>query len=110
MLLFARVVTGAGEGTYYGPQYGLSSEQIPKKYRSLGSAIINSGMAFGIALGLMTSSWLVYDQGHSWRMPFYAMAIPSVLVGVAIWLLVKEKKRNADVAGQQVKKGNLAIC
>jgi MFS family permease len=29
-LLFARVVTGAGEGTYYGPQYGLSSEQIPK--------------------------------------------------------------------------------
>lgn len=29
-LLFARVVTGAGEGTYYGPQYGLSSEKSPK--------------------------------------------------------------------------------
>lgn len=100
MLLFARVVTGAGEGTYYGPQYGLSSEQIPKKFRSLGSAIINSGMAFGIALGLMTSSWLVYDQGYSWRMPFYAMAIPSVLVGIAIWLFVKEKKRTADAEGK----------
>ncbi|MGO2257311.1 MAG: MFS transporter [Hafnia alvei] len=108
-LLFSRVVTGAGEGTYYGPQYGLSSEQIPKKYRSLGSAIINSGMAFGIALGLMSSSWLVYDQGHSWRMPFYAMAVPSILTGLAIWFFVKEKKRSAVTAdGVAVKKGKFS--
>ncbi|HBC8968430.1 TPA: MFS transporter [Raoultella ornithinolytica] len=98
-LLFARVVTGAGEGTYYGPQYGLSSEQIPKKYRSLGSAIINSGMAFGIALGLMASSWLVYDQGYSWRTPFFVMSIPTLLTGLAIWLFVKEKKRHPVEAG-----------
>ncbi|BBJ88350.1 MFS transporter [Raoultella ornithinolytica] len=101
-LLFARVVTGAGEGTYYGPQYGLSSEQIPKKYRSLGSAIINSGMAFGIALGLMASSWLVYDQGYSWRTPFFVMSIPTLLTGLAIWLFVKEKKR------QPVEEGGVA--
>ncbi|HIG8797357.1 MFS transporter [Raoultella terrigena] len=98
-LLFARVVTGAGEGTYYGPQYGISSEQIPKKYRSLGSAIINSGMAFGIALGLMASSWLVYDQGYSWRTPFFVMSIPTLLTGLAIWLFVKEKKRQPVEAG-----------
>lgn len=98
-LLFARVVTGAGEGTYYGPQYGLSSEQIPKKYRSLGSAIINSGMAFGIALGLIASSWLVYDQGYSWRTPFFVMSIPTLLTGLAIWLFVKEKKRQPVEAG-----------
>ena len=98
-LLFARVVTGAGEGTYYGPQYGLSSEQIPKKYRSLGSAIINSGMAFGIALGLMASSWLVYDQGYSWRTPFFVMSIPTLLTGLAIWLFVKEKKHQPVEAG-----------
>ncbi|EMW5169688.1 MFS transporter [Raoultella sp. XY-1] len=98
-LLFARVVTGAGEGTYYGPQYGLASEQIPKKYRSLGSAIINSGMAFGIALGLMASSWLVYDQGYSWRTPFFVMSIPTLLTGLAIWLFVKEKKRQPVEAG-----------
>lgn len=98
-LLFARVVTGAGEGTYYGPQYGLSSEQIPKKYRSLGSAIINSGMAFGISLGLMASSWLVYDQGYSWRTPFFVMSIPTLLTGLAIWLFVKEKKRQPVEAG-----------
>lgn len=109
-LLCARVVTGAGEGTYYGPQYGISSEQIPKKYRSLGSAIINSGMAFGIALGLMTSSWLVFDLGHSWRMPFYAMAVPSLLTGLAIWWFVKEKKRSAQTVaagGQKIRFSDL---
>lgn len=107
-LLFARVVTGAGEGTYYGPQYGLSSEQIPKKYRSLGSAMINSGMAFGIALGLMASSWLVYDKGYSWRMPFYAMAIPTILVGLAIWFCVKEKKLEQQADNAALKKGKLS--
>lgn len=108
-LLFARMVTGAGEGTYYGPQYGLSSEQIPKKYRSLGSAIINSGMAFGIALGLMASSWLVYDKGYSWRTPFFAMAIPTLLTGLAIWLFVKEKKRQpADTSAAALPKSKFS--
>lgn len=105
MLLLARVVTGVGEGTYYGPQYGLSSGQIPKKYRSLGSAIINSGMAFGIALGLMTSSYVVFDLGYSWRMPFYAMAVPTILTGIAIWLCVKEKKYPPDTGGPPSEKG-----
>ena len=66
-------------------------------------------MAFGIALGLMSSSWLVYDQGHSWRMPFYAMAVPSILTGLAIWFFVKEKKRSAVTAdGVVVKKGKFS--
>ena len=43
VLLVARALMGIGQGFYYGPQYGLSSELIPTKYRTLGSAIINSG-------------------------------------------------------------------
>jgi MFS family permease len=56
-------------------------------------------MAFGIALGLMASSWLVYDQGYSWRTPFFVMSIPTLLTGLAIWLFVKEKKRQPVEAG-----------
>jgi MFS family permease len=87
-LIASRIVTGAGEGTYYGPQYGISSEQIPPQYRSLGSAIINSGMAFGIALGLMASSYIAYPLGMGWRTPFYLMAIPTIVTGLLIWFLV----------------------
>ncbi|MTJ79606.1 MAG: MFS transporter [Telmatospirillum sp.] len=92
-LLATRIVTGTGQGTYYGPQYGISSEQIPPEHRSLGSAVINSGMGFGIALGLMTSSWLAYKLGLGWRTPFYFMAIPTTLTGLLIWWLVKEAPR-----------------
>ena len=94
-LLVSRVITGAGEGTYYGPQYGISSEQIPKEHRSLGSAIINSGMAFGIALGLMASSYMAYTLGLGWRTPFYFMAVPTVIVGLLIWWLIRETPRPA---------------
>ena len=91
MLLAARLMTGVGQSTYYGPQFGLSSEQIPQERRSVGSAIINSGQAFGVALGMMISSWLVFDQGYSWRSPFFVMAVPTIIVGLLIWFFVKEK-------------------
>lgn len=100
-LLVARVITGVGEGTYYGPQYAISNETVPLKYRSLGSAIINSGMAFGIALGLMSSSYLVYDLNMNWHAPFYAFALPTILVGVLIWLVIREKPRARGAAAVQ---------
>ena len=103
-LIASRIVTGAGEGTYYGPQYGISSEQIPEKYRSVGSAIINSGMAFGIALGLMASSYIAYTLGLGWRTPFYLMAIPTLVTGVLIWFLVRENPRPA--AGAKAAQGS----
>ena len=99
-LLIARGVTGAGQGTYYGPQFGLSSEQIPEEKRSFGAAIINSGMAVGTAGGFIVSSWLVYDLGYSWRVPFYVMAVPTVIVGLLILFFVKEKRRERKEAEQ----------
>ncbi len=102
-LIAARIITGAGEGTYYGPQYGISSEQIPARHRSLGCAIINSGMAFGIALGLMASSYMAHSLGWGWRMPFLLMALPTVITGLLIWFLVKENPHGSGRAdaGQQ---------
>ncbi|HEX4885525.1 MAG TPA: MFS transporter [Casimicrobiaceae bacterium] len=97
-LIAARIVTGVGEGTYYGPQYGISSEQIPPEHRSLGSAIINSGMAFGIALGLMASSYMAYTLNMGWRMPFFLMAIPTIVTGLLIWFLIRENPRPAHAA------------
>ncbi|WP_128291067.1 MFS transporter [Afifella aestuarii] len=98
-LIAARIITGVGEGTYYGPQYGISSEQIPQKFRSLGSAIINSGMAFGIALGLMMSSWVAYTLDLGWRMPFYVLAVLTMITGLLIWVLVKEHPRAKSAEG-----------
>lgn len=91
IFLMFRVVAGAGQGTYYGPQYALSTEAIPTKDLTLGTAIINSGMAFGTSGGYLLSSKLVLENGMSWKVPFFIMAIPTVIVGVLFMVLLKER-------------------
>jgi MFS family permease len=90
MFLLLQFLTGIGQGTYYGPQYALSSEVIPLKYRSLGSAMINSGGAFGIGLGYIASSYVSLVWDFSWRTLFLLFAVPTVLVGLMIWWTVRD--------------------
>ena len=85
------MLAGAAQGTYYGPQYALSSEAIPKKWLALGSAIIGSGMSFGIALGYNLSSIMVSNYETSWKMPFFAIAIPIFILAVVMLIFLKEK-------------------
>jgi sugar phosphate permease len=106
------LMVGIFQGFYYGPSYGLSSEAIPKHRITVGSAIINSGMAFGTSLGYYISSYSVHEFGMSWRSPFFIIAIPVVLVGLAMWWIVKDKpKTKAEKAtqnnGQKLKLGEL---
>ena len=99
----ARVVTGIGEGVYYGPQYALSSEAIPPKARTVGTAIINSGMAFGTSLGLIISPWLAFDLNLGWRMPFYVMSLPTVAVALLVAFFIKERVQGAGPTANQAK-------
>lgn len=99
LFLVWRVLTGVGEGVYYGPQYALSSEAIPAKFRTIGTAIINSGMAFGTSLGLILSSWLI-GRNYSWSSPFYVMAVPTVIVGLLVALFIKERVNGAPAAAK----------
>ncbi|WP_051348809.1 MFS transporter [Peribacillus kribbensis] len=90
IFLAARVVTGLGEGTYYGSQYGISSTITPNKYRGLVAAIINSGMAFGISLGFISSSYFTYTLNKGWQYPFYLFAVPTIIIAVLIAIFVRD--------------------
>lgn len=90
MLMLMRAFVGIGQGTYYGPQYALSSNAIPLKNRGFGSAIINSGMAFGISLGLIGAGFIMNTLGLNWRYSFYIFAIPTVLIGVLYQFVLRE--------------------
>jgi len=85
------MLAGAAQGSYYGPQYAVSTEAIPKKWITLGSAIIGSGMSFGMAMGLYLSSSMVVDFGTSWRAPFVAIAIPIAITALLVAFLIREK-------------------
>ena len=91
VFMIYRALTGAGEGAYYGPAYAMATEAIPTKKITLGTAIINSGMAFGTSGGYLLSSKLVLENGEHWSKPFYIMAIPTVIIGILFFALLKEK-------------------
>ncbi|MGN7397786.1 MFS transporter [Peribacillus frigoritolerans] len=93
IFLLMRALTGLGEGTYYGSQYGISSSITPKKYRGLISALINSGMAFGISLGFIASSYFTYTSNKGWQFPFYVFAIPTIIVAILIGLFVRDNQK-----------------
>lgn len=90
MLMLMRAFVGIGQGTYYGPQYALSSIAIPLKHRGFGSAIINSGMAFGISLGLIGAGFVINTLSLNWRYSFYIFAIPTILIGILVKFVIKE--------------------
>ena len=91
MFLVIRALAGIGQGAYYGPQYALSTEAIPDNKRTIGNAIINSGMAFGTSGGYLLSSKLVLDNGEHWSKPFFIMAIPTAILGILFYTVLKEK-------------------
>lgn len=89
--LLLAALTGLGESTYYATQFSLSSEVIPQRFRGLGSAIINSGQAFGISLGLIVASLIAFTFQAGWRAPFAVLGVATMVVGALIWLLVRER-------------------
>ena len=91
LFLVIRAIAGIGQGAYYGPQYALSTEAIPRNKRTIGNSIINSGMAFGTSGGYLISSKLVLENEESWSMPFYVMAVPTLIVGILFYFVLKEK-------------------
>lgn len=105
VLILVRSMAGLGEGFYYGPQYAKSSEVTPPRFRTVGIAIINSGQAFGITLGLVASGYLTFTLDLGWRTTFAIFAIPTFLVGVAILLLIPDKARTSGgrTAGDEMR-------
>ena len=91
IFLILWILAGAAQGCYYGPQYALSTEAIPKKWITLGSAIIGSGMSFGIAMGYYLSSVMISVFNTSWKIPFVMVAIPIVMVTLLMIFCIKEK-------------------
>lgn len=107
IFLILWMLTGAAQGCYYGPQYALSSEAIPKKWITLGSAIIGSGMSFGIAMGYYLSSVMISVFNTSWKIPFVMVAMPIVIVTVLMIVFIKDKSK-FSVASQTSEKTNFS--
>jgi MFS family permease len=90
VFLFLAVLTGLGEGTYYPTQFSLSSQVIPRRFRGLGSAIINSGQAFGISLGFIVSAFVAFNLNAGWRASFGVLGALTVIAGLVLLFTIRE--------------------
>ncbi len=79
IFLLMRAFTGIGEGTFYSPVYGISSSYISDKWRGVSAALINSGMAVGISLGFIGSSYFTFTLGLPWHVSFIVFGAATLL-------------------------------
>lgn len=79
------VLAGVGCGTYYGSAYSLTSQHVPPEKKGLQTAIVNSGSALGMIIGMTGSSYLVKTLGLPWQ----TMVIISgcLLVFLVLWFV-----------------------
>lgn len=84
IFLLMRAFTGLGEGTFYSPVYGISSSYISAKWRGVSAALINSGMAVGISLGFIGSSYLTFTLGLEWHISFLVFGAATLVVAYLI--------------------------
>lgn len=100
LFLVMRAVTGVGEGTFYSPVYGISSSYISTKWRGVSAALINSGMAVGISLGFIGSSYLTFSLGLDWQMSFVIFGVATIAVAYLIhyYLTPIDEQHRAELA------------
>ncbi|GMA98899.1 MFS transporter [Pelosinus sp. IPA-1] len=79
------VLAGVGCGTYYGSAYSLTSQHVPAEKKGLQTAIVNSGSALGMILGMTGSSYFVKTMGLPWQ----TMVVVSgcLLVFLVLWFI-----------------------
>ncbi len=87
-LLICRVILGAGEG----PAFSVAAHSVykwfPDEKRTLPTAILSQGSAFGVILAVPALNWVIVN--HSWHYAFGALGVVGLMWGVAWLILGKE--------------------
>ncbi|KAA1194619.1 MFS transporter [Pseudohalioglobus sediminis] len=106
-LLLARIGVGIGEAGGSPPAHAMISDYYPAHQRGTALAIYSTGVHLGILLGFIVGG--VVSQFYGWRVAFFSVGIPGILLAVVFVLTVKEPSRGRwDSASAEVHKPTLA--
>lgn len=99
------VCAGIGCGTYYGAAFSLTTQHVPVEKKGFSTAIVNSGSALGLILGMTGSSYIVKMLKMPWQtMVFISAALIFLLV---IWFIFAIKNTDHVRPQQQAKVSNI---
>lgn len=90
-LAIMRMGVGVGEAGGSPPSYSLISDYFPPRERGVGLAIYSLGVPMGSMLGSAIGGWIAANYG--WRMAFYWVGAPGLLMALILFLVVREPKR-----------------
>jgi len=109
-MMFVRGGLGLFEGGPFGPAIGTLSEEAPPHRRAMNAGLVTGAfMLIGVCFGSLAAGMLLEKFGDkNWGKVFYAVSIPGIIVGVLIFVVMKEAPSVAEAirrrkAGETVK-------
>jgi MFS family permease len=90
-LALARIGVGIGEAACTPPSHSLLSDYFPPERRGTALAIFALGVPFGIMLGYLAGGWV--NEYFGWRMAFFVVGAPGLILAVILWLTLREPPR-----------------
>ncbi len=90
-LLLTRIGVSAGEAGGMPPSHSIISDYFPEKERGTAFSIYSMGVPIGILLGFIVAGSIASQYG--WRVAFYALGIPGILLAILLYFIVKEPIR-----------------
>ena len=90
-MLAARIGVGIGEAGCSPPAHSLIADYYPPEQRASALSIYALGIPIGSILGLLTGGWIAEFWG--WRVAFFAVGIPGVLLAIVVKMTIAEPLR-----------------
>jgi len=90
-LALARIGVGIGEAGSSPPSHSMISDLYPAEQRATAMGIYASGINIGVLIGFLVGGWI--DQIYGWRMAFFVVGIPGIILGLLMFFTVKEPAR-----------------
>jgi MFS family permease len=97
-LVICRIILGAGEGPAFSVAAHAIYKWFPDEKRTLPTAILSQGSAFGVILAVPALNWIIVN--HSWHYAFGALGVVGLMWSVAWLVMGKEGPlvQSADAA------------
>ncbi|MGE0826947.1 MAG: spinster family MFS transporter [Candidatus Binatia bacterium] len=90
-LALARIGVGIGEAGATPPAHSLISDYFPPEKRATALAVYASGIYVGVGLGFFLGGWI--NDHYGWRMAFFVVGLPGVLMALIVRFTVREPIR-----------------
>ena len=95
-MLLARMGVGVGEAGCVPASHSLLSDFVPPERRAFALGIFQAGGAIGTAFGFVAAGEIA--DAYGWRMAFFLLGVPGVLVALLVKLTVKDPPRGNFMA------------